>query len=119
MKRLAKGAAEKERKKMLKLAMTSKINGEELKTLVKSAGSFKQDGQTYVLLQQAYADNNKYQEAAFFARAVKIDDEIIAGVAPTYMVEWEITDHDTEDDGNACDWDNPISVKDCSYVDLD
>lgn len=104
---------------MTKLTMASKINGEELSSLVRTAGSFEQDGQNYVLLQQAYADNNKYQEAAFFARAVKIGDEVIAGVAPTYMVEYEIIDHDCDDDSYACDWDNPISVKDCSYVDLD
>jgi len=104
---------------MTTLVMISKINGEELNSLAKSAGTFEQDGQTYVLLQQAYADNNKHQEAAFFATAVKIGDEIVDGLVPTYMVEWEIIDHDTEDDGNACDWDNPISITAYSDVDVD
>ena len=73
-----------------------------------------------LLATSAYADNNKHQEAAFFATAVKIGDEIaVDGIAPTYMVEWEIIDHDTEDDGNACDWDNPISITDYSDVDVD
>ena len=83
---------------MTTVTMESKINGEEVKKMVKSAGYFELDGQKYVLLQQAYADNNKYQEAAFFARAVKIGDEIIAGVAPTYMVEYEIIKPDCDDD---------------------
>ena len=109
---------------MTTLTMASKINQGRYQASksvsdLQNNGYFEQDGKTYVLLQCAYADNNSQQEAAFFAEAVKIGDEIINGCVPTYMVEWEIIDHDTEDDGNACDWDNPISVKEYSDVDVD
>ena len=109
---------------MTKLTMASKINQGKYQASksvsdLQDNGYFEQDGKTYVLLQCAYADNNSQQEAAFFADAVKLGDEIVDGVVPTYMVEWEIVNPDADDDGDACDWDNPISVKDCSDVDVD
>ena len=109
---------------MTTLTMASKINQGNYQASkaindLQNNGYFEQDGETYVLLQCAYADNNRQQEAAFFAEAVKIGDEIIDGCVPTYMVEWEIVNPDADDDGDACDWDNPISVKEYSDVDVD
>lgn len=106
---------------MTKLTMTSKINQgryEASKTVgdLQRNGYFEQDGETYILLQCAYADNNRQQEAAFFADAVKLGDEIVDGVVPTYMVEWEIINPDGDDDGDACDWDNPIDINPYSDV---
>ena len=70
---------------MTTLTMASKINQGNYQASksvsdLQNNGYFKQDGKTYVLLQCAYADNNSQQEAAFFAEAVKIGDEIIDGV---------------------------------------
>lgn len=106
---------------MTKLTMTNKINGKELQSLVTSAGSFEQNGQTYVLLQQAYIDG-PWDDAAYFATAVKIGDEITDGTTPVYKVEWEITNpywQEAEDESYNCDWENPITVEEIDSVDVD
>ncbi|MCE3203399.1 hypothetical protein [Paenibacillus sonchi] len=28
----------------------------------------------------------------------------------TYLVTWEVIDHETTDESSACDWDNPVGV---------
>ena len=58
----------------------------------------------FVLVNEAWMDNNKWQEAAYFAHAVKIGDEITDGEAKLYRVEFEIKNKDTEDASEACNW---------------
>lgn len=48
--------------------------------------------------QDPYADIDTYK-----AIALDQDDN-------EYNVEWEIIDHETTDESESCDWDNPISV---------
>ena len=107
---------------MTKLTMTNKIN-EENKTVeqLKNNGYFEQNGQTYVLLQQAYIDG-PWDDAAYFATAVKIGDEITDGTTPVYKVEWEITNpywKEAEDESYNCDWENPLTVEEIDSVDVD
>lgn len=67
-------------------------------------------GEEYVLVQDAYLDGTD-AEAAYFAAAIKVDDEPDDdGYVSIYKVEWSIINPETEDAGDACDWDNPADV---------
>ena len=81
------------------------------KQSIKDFGSVTFDGEEYVLLEDAFLDNNNRGEGAYFARAIKAsespDDE---GYISYYMVEWAISNPETEDGGGACDWDNPERI---------
>ena len=111
---------------MTKLTMASKINQgnyEASKSVseLKNNGYFERDGETYILLEQAYIDG-PWDDAAYFATAVKIGDEIIDGEVKTYKVEWEITNPDwkeAEDESYNCDWGNPVTVEEVDSVDVD
>lgn len=57
------------------------------------------DGNPVFLEQQAFiVDTETYRAHGVDARGNE------------YRVEWDIVDVDSEDEGNACDWDNPRSV---------
>ena len=49
--------------------------------------------------QDPYLDNNAY-------RAHAVD-----AFSNEYIVTWEIINHDTTDESEACDWDNPVLVR--------
>ena len=69
-------------------------------------------GEKYLLIEDAFLDADNYGKVKYFARAIKVGDELDEyGYVPVYMVEWEIIDPETEDGGNACDWENPDDVK--------
>ena len=75
---------------MTKLTMDSKINQGRYCTSksvseLKNNGYFGMDGNTYVLLEQAYIDGT-WDDAAYFAEAVKIGDEIVDGIVKTYKL---------------------------------
>ncbi len=64
----------------------------------------------YILIQDAYLGGMD-DEAAYYADAIKADDEPDDdGYVKIYKVEWDIIFSDTEDAGDACDWDNPADV---------
>lgn len=58
----------------------------------------------FILTDEAYLDNDNYGNAAYFAHAVKLGDEIEDGEAKLYLVQFEITNPETEDASEACDW---------------
>lgn len=83
-------------------------------------GTVEFEGKTYTLTQDAYANNYGTDGAVrYYAAAVGADGN-------RYMVEWETSEEwdaaqddykatgevsgYIEDEQNACDWDNPISV---------
>ena len=85
-----------------------------LETMRLENGHFELDGKEYVLLQQAYRDND-----VFAATAICMQDEEEDGWKPAYRVTWEIIGDD-EDESNNANWDEPESVKEigeCNMVD--
>lgn len=79
-------------------------------SMKKDFGSVEIEGKEYVLVQDAYLDGMD-ANAAYFAAAIKIDDEPDEdGYVPLYKVEWNIVNPETEDAGDACDWENPADV---------
>lgn len=72
------------------------------------------DGVSYVLTQQAYLENDSTGTAIYQALAQR-EDQWVADPDPVehelYMVEWDITDPDCDDESHACDWDNPADVR--------
>ena len=78
----------------------------------KKFGSVEFEGAKYILIQDAYLDNEGYGEAAYFANAIKVGDTQDNGYVPVYTVEWGIINPETEDEADACDWDTPADVRD-------
>ncbi len=80
------------------------------KQSIKDFGSVTFDGEEYVLLEDAFPDNNNRGEVAYFARAIKAsespDDE---GYISYYMVEWA-SNPEAEDGSEVCDWENPERI---------
>ena len=77
------------------------------------AGYIEYQGEKYALLEQAHIDDGN----VFTAPAVKLGDYIDCDdwSAPRYEVEWEINEDfvpkDDDDESDACDWQNPIDVR--------
>ena len=85
----------------------------DINDMEKKFGSVEYEGEKYILLQDAYLENDgAYGDAAYFADAVKVGDTPDEGYLPVYTVVWEIIDKETEDAGNACDWDTPADIRD-------
>ena len=66
------------------------------------------DGVVYALCQQAYIDNYGTDGGVrYYATAIDADGN-------KYKVTWETIEYDdghvSDDESDACDWDNPISV---------
>ena len=62
-------------------------------------------------------DNNRFGEAAYFARAIKVGDKFDDDdQVKCYMVEWKIVDPETDDGAQACDWDEAEDVEYETYV---
>jgi len=77
-----------------------------VESMKKDFGSVESGNEEYILIQDAYLDDTEY-----VADAIKADDEPDEdGYVPIYKVEWEIIYPDTEDAGDACDWENPAEV---------
>lgn len=82
----------------------------------KSNGSFVDDyNDEYILLQQAYIDGTE-DEPYFTALAINDNGGTNAyGLYPVYEVTWkplqEWLDGDRDDEGDACDWDEPDDIK--------
>jgi hypothetical protein len=58
----------------------------------------------FVVVGEAYLDNNSSSEAAYFAYAVKLGDKITNCEVPLYLIEFEITNLETYDGNKACNW---------------
>ena len=82
-----------------------------MESMKKNYGYVEFGGEEYVLVQDAYLDGTD-AEAAYFAAAIKAGDEPdVDGYVPIYKVEWSLVYPDTEDAGDACDWENPADVR--------
>lgn len=85
----------------------------DIDEMEKKFGSVLYDGAKYILLQDAYLDNEDgFGDAMYFADAVKVGDTPDEGCLPVYTVVWEIINPETEDAEDACDWDAPADVRD-------
>lgn len=77
-------------------------------------GSFEDGIDEYVLLQQAYIEGPA-EEPYFTALAINWGDVREGGLYPVYEVTWnpyfEWLAGDREDEGDACDWENPIKIE--------
>lgn len=88
-------------------------NAMSINDMEKRFGSVEFEGEKYILIDDAYIDG-PVDDAAYFAYAVKAgeapdDDRYL----PLYTVEWEIINPATDDDeSQACDWENPVDVRD-------
>lgn len=102
---------------MAKITMDTKIKGLTVQETINKYSMGLVDGK-YILLQEAYCDNNKQQEAAYFADAIKLDDEIVDGEAPLYLIEFKIIDTETEDGNFACDWTVSERITKYSTIDI-
>lgn len=103
---------------MTKITTDTKIKGMTLQEIINKYSMGLVDDK-YILLHEAYCDNNKQQDAAYFADAIKLDDEIIAGEAPLYLIEFKIIDAETEDGNFACDWKTAEGITKYSTIDID
>ena len=63
-------------------------------------------GEEYILIQDAYLNGTEYVAGAIKADDGPDDD----GDVQIYKVEWSIINPETEDTGDACDWENPADV---------
>ena len=96
-----------------------------MESLEKKFGSVEFEGKKYILIQDAYIDDvcidGQEGHTAYFADAIKDGDHPDEdGYFPLYTVEWEIIESqwddeesqwEDEDEGNRCDWDNPVDVR--------
>lgn len=77
-----------------------------VESMKKDFGSVEFENEEYILIQDAYLD-----DAEYIADAIKVSDEPDEdGYVPIYKVEWSIVYPETEDAGDACDWENPADV---------
>ena len=87
-----------------------------MESLEKKFGSVEFEGKKYILIQDAYIDDvcidGQEGHTAYFADAIKDGDhQDEDGYFPLYTVEWEIINPETDDEGDRCDWDNPVDVE--------
>jgi hypothetical protein len=86
-----------------------------IEELEKEFGTVKFDGNTYIMLDQAHADNygapaRVVYEAPAILKGAKPD---AYGYVDLYTLRWELTDwarehgEEIEDESEYCDWDNP------------
>lgn len=105
---------------MTTLKMETEIKGIAISKIATKTGTLKAFNETYVILDCAYLENNKFCEAAYFANAVKINDEIDEeGYAPIYQIEWKIINNEAENDSDACDWDTAENIEEIATIELE
>ena len=74
--------------------------------MVKAFGSITFNGQEYVMLEPEVMDNNRFGEAAYFARAAKSNDEPDEdGFVPYYLIEWPVLNEHGE-----VNWNKPERI---------
>jgi len=66
-------------------------------------GTVQWNGKTYYLTQQAYASGT-WDNPIYKANAINVHDE-------EYEITWDCINSLSEDEHDACDWENPISVR--------
>ena len=74
-------------------------------------GTFKFEGVEYAIVQDAFAyDAESYRGTA--VKLTELQDYLDDRDAETqeYTVVWEITNFETENEDETCDWENPIEV---------
>ena len=88
--------------------------------LKKAYGTTKFDGREYTLTQQAYIEyDSRTGMDHYIANAICEDDKQDEySTIPSYQIIWEIPEATLEywadggdDEGSACDWDNPDEVR--------
>lgn len=85
-----------------------------IENLVKNYGTTNYNGKTYVLVQQAYIDGTfdaPYYCATAICPGYGVDEY---GFYPVYGITWyprqDWLESGDDDEGWACDWDNPASI---------
>lgn len=85
-----------------------RMNAETAKT---ENGSCTYDGIDYILLQQAYADNDQLSNCGYkYTASAKKSNQWNDEDAAHYIVCWSVIDSNCDDEDSACDWSNPVSV---------
>lgn len=72
--------------------------------LDKEFGTVTKGGQELYLIQQAYLSHDGNMQPLYEASAIDL-------LGKKYRVEWDIINEETDDDGDACDWDSPARVR--------
>jgi len=89
---------------------------EYLENLKKENGSVFFDGTEYFLEEDAHLSllGDSYEAIALTEKIIKANGETPEDFDPMFdkhfIVCWEITDLNTDDHSNSCDWENPIKV---------
>ena len=89
----------------------------------KDFGDCSFNGKSYVLMQQAYITSDNPDNEWYAATAFSPEDEVDENASiPAYAIRWEILpetyeywNNGGEDEGDACDWENPVEVSEFSY----
>lgn len=93
----------------------------KVESFEKENGSFEFEGKKYILLQQAYLSDYKC-EPCYHASAICTTDTVSKDECqPVYTVRWDIDENynaEDMDEGNACDWDNPVDVTESGEYDF-
>ena len=84
------------------------------------------EGETYILTQQAYAENGKNGGVIYKAHAIKENEKPDAtGYVDAYLITWALTEYaeahmdEIEDESECCDWENPIDCKRADWYKLE
>lgn len=105
---------------MAKIERVTEIKGVRISKIIERYGTVEYFGETHVILADAYLENNKFGEAAYFANSVKLNDEIDEeGYAPLYQIEWKIINEESEDGSDACDWDRAENIDKTAAINLE
>ncbi len=95
---------------------------DQMQKMARENGKLEYEGKTFVLLQQAYIEGSAdYPNDNYYtATAVCIGDEADEdGQYDVYDIRWDIRSEfleamkkgDADDEGDACDWENPSNVE--------
>lgn len=80
-----------------------------LEKLARNNGETNYNGEHYTLTQMAYLKD----DSTYTALAIRSNDERDEdGYQTAYTITWSISNPEAEDEGDACDWDNPLDVTD-------
>lgn len=90
-----------------------------IEKMIKDNGEFSHLGKTYILVQQAYIDGPS-DAPRYYAYAICPDDGVDEyGLYPVYCITWyprqDWLDGDRDDEGSACDWDEPDDIELSGY----
>ena len=96
----------------------------EIKKMRKKFGHFIYEGKEFVLIGQAYLSTDSVGNPCYTTGAFCVsDEESENGFRQMYIVTWKIKeDYNPEymDEDMACDWNNPVNVKEsfCTYYNI-